>query len=325
MPFVGLRNISPGEKESLSHESRSGLTYTVIWLTLAGLSIVAPLSIVLGLSLIFTFSPSVEDVLAVLVIAVSLIGFTISLILADKAFRRYIISKRTLSQGQIRIFKGDLDNEDSTDQERERLLKSGVLYIGQTESITLELHAVDDVIFAKNGSRLRKRIAVELTTAASLPQNAAKYNLPSEWELPSEDNLLRRRLTSNEKEELLDYARQIRKWRWLQIFLGVWFVGSLIRIIAKLTGLETETAIQIWVVLAVAGSGLWYYWQGRKARIFDEEAELGWALVFNAEHAAAMAGTDRAFTGEVEVLPASGLIWGIKGKPAGWRRKRKEV
>lgn len=324
LPFVGWRDISPSEKEILNQESRIGFTYTVVWLMLAGLSIVSSLSISVGLSLFITFSPPVEDVLVVLIFAVSLLGFTSTLILADKAFRRSRIIKRTLSQGRFRIFMGDFDNEDPTDHERERLVENGVLGLGQTEPITLELHAVDDVIFAKNGARPRKWIAVELTTAAPLPQHAARFNVPSEWQIPIEGNFARRRMTLNEKEELLDYARQIRRRRWPQIFLGIWAVASLIRIVAKLTGLQTETAIQLWVVLAVAGSGLWYYWQGRKARIFDEDAELGWAIVFNAEHASAIVERDRAFTSDVEVLATSGLIWIVKGKPAGWRRRRKE-
>ncbi|CAN5272430.1 hypothetical protein BH20ACI2_BH20ACI2_16460 [soil metagenome] len=324
LPFVGWRDISPGEKEILNQESRTGYRYTVVWLMLAGLSIVAPLSIAVGLSLVITFSPSVEDVLLVLIVALSLLGFTITLVLADKAFRRSGITKRTLSQGRFRIFKGDFDNEDPTDYERERLVENGVLGPGQTEPITLELHAVDDVIFAKSGSRPRKWIAVELTTAAPLPQHAARFNVPSEWQIPIDGNFERRRMTLNEKEELLDYARHVRRWRWLQIFLGIWLVASLIRIVAKLTGLQTETAIQLGVVLATAGSGLWYYWQGRKARIFDEDAELGWAIVVNAEHASAIVERDRAFTADVEVLATSGLIWIVKGKPAGWRRRRKE-
>ncbi len=324
LPFVGWRDISHGEKEILNQEARSDSTYTVVWLALAGLSIVAPLSIVVGLSFVIAFSPAAENVLAVLIVAVSLVGFTITLILADKAFRRSKIARRTLSQGRFRIFQGSFDNEDPTDHERERLVAKGVLAPGQTESITLELHADDDVIFAKNSSRPQKWIAVDLTTAAPIPQHAARFNVPSEWEIAAEGSFERRRLMSSEKAELLDYARQIRRWRWLQMFLGVWFVGSLIRLIAKLTELQTETAIQLWVVLATAGSGLWYYWQGRKARIFDEDAELGWTLILGAEHAAAIAETDRVFTGEVEVLPASGLIWGIKGKPAAWRRRRKK-
>ncbi len=323
LPFVGWRNLSPGEKEMLKQESRGGSTYTVVWLVLAGLSIVAPLSIVVGLSLFLTFSQTAENVVIVLIVAASLLGFTIALILADKAFRRSRIANRTLAHGRFRIFQGNFDNEDPTDDERERLVEKGVLAPDQTEPITLELHAVDDFIFAKNGSRLQKWIAVELTTAAALPEHAARFNVPSDWEISAEGSFERRRLMSDEKAELLDYARQIRRWRWLQILLGVWFVGSLIRIIAELTGLQTETAIQLWVVLATAGSGFWYYWQGRKARIFDEDAELGWALVFNAEHATEIAERDRAFTGEVEVLPASGLIWVVKGKPAGWRRRKK--
>ena len=324
LPFVGLRDISPGEEEILKQESRSNSAYTVVWLVLAGLSIVAPLLIAVGLSLLFTFSSAAENVLVVLIVAVSLAGFTVTLILADKAFRRYRITKRTLSQGRLRIFQGSIDDEDPTDQERERLVEIGILEPHKTVPLTLELHALDDVIFTRNDSRPRKWIAVGLTTAAPIPRNAARFNVPSEWEIPMDGSFERRRLTLSEKKELMDYARHIRRWRWLQIFLGVWFAGSLIRLIAMLAGLETETTIQIWVVIAVAGSGLWYWWQDRKARIFDEDAELGWALAFDAEHSSSIVEIDRAFTGEVEVLPASGLIWGIKGKPAAWRRQRKK-
>lgn len=295
----------------------------IVWLVLAGLSIIVPLSIAVGLSSFISFSPSAENVLAVFVVAVTLFGFTITLVLADRAFRRSRIANRTLAQGRFRIFQGNFDNEDPTDDERKRLVEKGVLAPDQTEPITLELHAVDDFIFAKNGSRLQKWIAVELTTAAALPECAARFNVPSEWEISAEGSFERRRLMSSEKAELLDYARQIRKWRWLHIFLGVWFVGSLIRIIAELSGMPTETFIQVWVVFATAGSCFWYYWQGRKARIFEEDAELGWALVFSAEHASALAEGDQGFTADVEVLAASGLIWVVKGKPAGWRRRRK--
>jgi hypothetical protein len=137
-----------------------------------------------------------------------------------------------------------------------------------------------------------------------------------------EDELERRRLTPGEREEILQYARHVRRRRWLQALAAGWFLAVVTNLLdSRLPG---RVGFAVWAAVSLLACAVLFYRQTRRARLYEQDAGQGWALVIKPEQASVISRGEHSLTDAMEVLPVSGAAWVIGGKPAGWRGRVRE-
>lgn len=323
LPMVGARSLTATEQSLLKQESRMHFGRALALSLIAPVSVIFPITVSASIDSSAAQPEFLDDVFATFLILSIFLIAPFSLYFASKAFERYRLIRRTLDAGVVRVFEGTSNNEDPTDTVRRLLLKKGLFSQTEAGGERIELYAADDVIYKVNGRRSRHWVEITLTMAALPPQSPAIFGAPIDWQLPKNDGrLVRRRITSGEKDEILSYARKIRRGTWLQILFGLWLMASLIKAIANSFGLQPVTSVQIGIVLASIGSGVWFFRQGSVAEQYVDDAEGGWVVVLGAQQAQTLSEEEANFTANVEILPHSGALWIVAGKPAAWRRQK---
>jgi hypothetical protein len=139
------------------------------------------------------------------------------------------------------------------------------------------------------------------------------FSVPRTWRAPdAEVDLRRRRLSSEETDELKKYVREQRQRRW--VFTVAAFYGTALGVHQIVCGLlkigpPIRNALAAAAGLLVAG---WVFSRAsRVADAFWRDAELGWVVVVDPAPAESTALT--------EVMPFSKALWRIAGQPAAWR------
>lgn len=321
--YEGTRPLSNEERQSLLGRLKSQRTIMALWLLGIPLSVAVPFILWTVLNLVSTQPSPVEDIVTIAAILSIIIGIPASIYFADIAFKRSRVLDRTLSADHVRRFEGELNDEDWANNDAQLTLRRAASVKSQEDrALSIDLHAADDVLFKIDASEMERWIAVELTRAIRPPDAPARFKAPIEWVDPErEDDIARRRLTTGELNEILGYARQIRRRRWWQTIAVAWLVALLGRIVgAKIFEWEFPGIFLLCVgaIVVVCGS-VFYYWTANAER-YDQDREDGWALILEPTQVASLSDGERILTQPVEILPVSGLTWTIGGNPAGWRR-----
>jgi hypothetical protein len=254
------------------------------------------------------------------------LGVPVSLLKARDAFSRARLCARTLQTSSVRVFSGLLNLDDPSDVIRDSLARAGLLVPETGRTNCIELHASADIIYSINDVSPTKIKPVELTTAASAPVNPARFAVPADWVPPSDRmDLTRRRLTPGERAELLNYANDVGTKAAFSVVLICWFGGKALwqvlpKFLAAFPGLgeSLSGAIIIGICTQLILRAR------RRAGELHLESESGWAVSMEpAEVGASKAGNHTDSTDPIipaEVLSQSGLLWTVRGRPAGWRR-----
>lgn len=137
-----------------------------------------------------------------------------------------------------------------------------------------------------------------------------------------EDNILRRRLTPGECDEILGYSRKMRRRRWLQILPIAWLAAGLTRLLNMIIfELEFAASFTLWAAVTIITCATLFYRWTSSAELYDQDCEDGWAIILEPTQLSTITSDERTLTQPVEILPISGVIWTIGGNPAGWRRR----
>lgn len=323
LPFTGFRTLNKDEQNHLQSSARRQFITIILWFALIPIWFGAPVLLLIVLSLIINDTYLLEGIIATVAIVSVVFGTAFSLFRADLAWRRYRVLKRTVSIGNVRCFEGKITDEDWTSDAYEVLMRAGLLDENIQGESKIELHAVNDVVYQVQGVKPQKWLAIELTRAASPPNSPARFIAPDEWLIPEiEGEVLRRRLTPGERDEVLQYARDIQKRFWLLVLALAWFLAVTVNaLVTKLLLLERQTGIAIWAAATVIISALLYYRQKQEADLYKQDSDYGWTVIIAAKKSLPPKEDVHDLTAELEVLPISGTVWMINRKPAGWRKR----
>jgi hypothetical protein len=265
----------------------------------------------------------VEDIVFVSTVLSLFAGIPTAILFASVAFERSRILKRTWKAGHIRRFAGTLSSEDWTNNTDAILRKAARVEIGSQVDMVADLHASDDVLYRIGDRETKQWIPLELTRGTRPPVAAARFKAPIEWLDPDrEDEILRRRLTAGELDEILGYANRVRRARWWLALGLAWIVLSL----SRLAGMEIfELGLPVIYAVCVGATiiGLVYifYYSTSKAKLYERDWEDGWAIILEPPQVSTLTDGEMSMSEAIEVLPISGATWTIGGKPAGWRKR----
>lgn len=327
LPHVGVRSLSDAEELAFADDERRLQRTIILCFTAIGLCVTLPVILWIVLTLVFDDLVR-NDIVAIFGLVLLVVGIPLFAFLADKAFTRRKVVRLTLLSGTVRCFGGRLDALGLANDGYEILKNTDLISENPAAVLRVELHGVSDVVYRINGIQPKKWFIISLTRAARAPDSPARFSIPKEWEVSEEvdggtllrDDVKRRRLTEDERKEILQYARRTRKWRWLQMFLIGWFLASVMNVSARLLELAFPFAIAAWVILFAVLRGVWFYKQTARAETFVQDSQLGWTLIIRPWESKVSHQAEDGQRDEVEILPISGMLWMADDKPAGWRR-----
>lgn len=322
LPYDRGIPLSLDEKETLFVGSLRERGALIFWLLGIPVCLGVPMMLSVILNLTAADTGMVNDIVAVTALVLLVIGIPASLYFADRALRRFRVLNRTLAANHLRRFAGNISSEDWTNTAYAVMKRSGYLNEHENRETHIDLHAVDDIVFKIDNDKVERWISVELTEAARPPDSPARFKAPLEWtDFEKEDDILRRRLTGSESDEIRGYARKMRRRRWWQMLIVAWVAAILSRLIGiKIFELEFAAIFAIWAGVTIIPSALLFYRWTLDAELYDEDREGGWAIMLEPTQLSPISHGEKTLTQAVEVLPISGVVWTIGGNPAGWRR-----
>jgi hypothetical protein len=323
LPYVGTRPLKAAETQTLARRARWLSDVGVVLLALSPILFVSAL--VFGVILLekvprFESGPAPFSVLCFFgLIAPVAAAFLVGYDARSKA--RYYGEARAFRC--VRCFAGTM-SEDPTDHSQRVLVRAGLIQPDSKEHCQIELFPSNDVVYSVNGVRVRKLIRVDVTTAAARPEDVAEYAVPVDWQsddLPFEPQ--RRRQSADETDEIIYYARRVRRRMWISplLFVYLWalVVGDFLYETVKLS---SSLCWAIFFAGAIALFGLLLSGPWRHTRQCKTDAGLGWVIIVPPHKHTERDGTEKTQKETIEVLPVSGAVWTIDGRPAGWRRKK---
>lgn len=253
LPLTGFRSLTRQEQTLLRHLKRRLLTKTIFWFAAIPVWLALPFVLWVGLSYLINDFELLDDIIFIFAIAAIALGIPFSLFFADIVLKRYRVVKSTLSVDSVRCFEGILNAEDWTDEAHDLLRRRGLISEDSSNPYRIELYAAYDVVYQVNRIKPKKWTAIKFTRAVPPPNSPARFIAPEDWQIRElyEERLSRRRLTENEREEILVYARRIRRRRWLLMFFTVWFLAALTRVPANLMDFDFHVSFTIWMTLAI--------------------------------------------------------------------------
>jgi hypothetical protein len=227
--------------------------------------------------------------------------------------------RRARILGYVRRFAGTAHTDDPTDRCLLALVRAKLIRPDSRDYCELELFPLSNVVYSVNKVTIRKYLRLQVRTAAARPQDAVEFAVPSEWlsrEVPFEPQ--RRRQSQQETAEILRYWRGIKRRMWLSplcFTLVCYCLYQLVRV-------AHPTAPVLFLAIAVSLAGFLLFRNWQQARHFKADADVGWVIIVPPHRYPDKDGSEKAEDRTLEVLPQSGAIWTIDGRPSGWRRKR---
>jgi hypothetical protein len=231
--------------------------------------------------------------------------------------------KRDLEGGRVLRFAGTLSSFDSLalDPDLALLTRRGLLQPEPGVEQELVVLPVSRELLYANRAWAPDGIALHTERVALPPECPLKVPLPDDVEAHAADvvSVARRRLTSEELEELARHARSLRR------------PGRMFWVVCAFLGMALYSwYLDAWAmpprpltvpVLFLAGSfALMMLWRRAKlAARLQQDLELGWVLTVDHAPQAADSDTDLPAQG-VETLLHARLDWTVNRRPAAWRR-----
>lgn len=317
------------ELASLRHRRKRLRIAAVIWLiatpfwTLLGLAFGFLIGVIEG---IVANSNSFSQVALFLSSILGLLlGIPVSILKAKDSFHFAAILSRTMRTAAVRQFAGKFDyrfwNEDTLEKLLEKLIKKRLIEPDTTDFLEFEVYPLDEYIYRLNQNQLNSFFPVHLTIAAAVPLDAARFGAPAEFQPETEGSFVeRRRLTTEEQNELQSYARQTLRRRLIYSPVILWCFTSVAWSVSTKFLSGNVSSLLTGLVLAVTAIVL--FLQTRKqVNAFNSDAENGWVLI--AEYPL-MDKSEPVIDNQlatVEFLIHAGHEWTMNGKPASWRKK----
>jgi len=187
---------------------------------------------------------------------------------------------------------------------------------------SLEVLPKSRLVLLFNGAHPSHPMTVNIYEAVGPPESPAQYALPSELalkvpgELQQRATVERRRLTNAELDELGHHVKRLRRPPGSLVVLSIWFAMGLTAAVFSYQDGDFATweGQYLLVFLGVGAAALWQVSRYIRTLLacgkIAKDRASGWVVVLEPKNA------DRA---RQEVLPGSGAVWSVDGKPSPWR------
>lgn len=317
VPFTKFRDLNEQELLDIIRNKKN------INLKILILLLINPLIIVAGILLGFIFeqsgkpSPFMDVVLALIFIAILLIGFPVVILKIRDSRSQYKIYNMTIELGQVRCFESDIIDPFLSDFLEKRCHKNG-----WSNPVIIEALPAHDILYSINGERCPMWIPIKISNAALKNPDSPYYDLPKSWVYDENiSNIKRRRLTRGEVDEIMFYSKRNKRRIWYLLLVCYCSFAShhLFSLIGFNKNMSRWAAIEVAVFILLYGLFRIF----KKSRLLIKDANIGWVLLYTPQN-----GINNIVQNEIKILPFetlvySNIVWAIDGKPAGWRHKNK--
>ena len=238
--------------------------------------------------------------------------------------------KRDILRGFIYQFSGVIGGADEICRAQRALIKSGLLSNKGNVAQQVEVLPDSGVVFKANRTVPARWLRAEIGEAVSVPKRPFVLALPKEMlgiSIVEKLNLVRRRMSPDEKTELQEHIQRLRvpqaSFVLYAVFLTSVFVVSYVHPptaewLHAHPGFLALIAFLFLLMLFV------YVTDVLKARKLTKDSELGWLIIFPLDGKPAFKGSDPK-TRQAELLPISFGAWNVAGKPSLWRLMKSEA
>lgn len=253
-------------------------------------------------------------------------GVSVSILKAKDCFHYAAVLSRTIRQGFVRQFVGEFDHrfwttEQTLNQLLRKLVNKKLIDPATTEPLEIEVYPQDEYVYRLNQNCLNGFFLIYLTAAATNPQNPARFRAPTEFQFENEERVVeRRRLTTEEQEELRGYARQTRRRGLIYSPILLWIATQVAWFLSR-KFLSFDTSRYVTGIALVTVAAVLFFRFSNWANAYKQDAESGWVIivVYLPEDFSEPGFGDQSVT--VEYLINTGNEWTIDGKPASWRKR----
>lgn len=234
-------------------------------------------------------------------------------LLARERLRKARATIADLEGGVVERYEGPLGAIDSLSRAARDLLERGLFEPDPRRRQRVEVTPRARLVVRVNGSPCERGLRAAAIEVARPRPHGYATSLPQELvQIENETHLLvlRRSLTPAEMSELRARGLGFRRRFWWSTTLAagpaaalaVWLAGLL----TTHRALQAGAGVLAIVLVAAISHHIWL----RLVRRIETDRELRWVITMRDE---AGAGS------QIEVLPASGLVWTERERPAGWR------
>lgn len=233
--------------------------------------------------------------------------------LAREHLRRARATLADLENGLVERYEGALGSIDTLDSAARGLLERGLFEPDPRRTQHVEVTPRARLVVRVNGRPAEKSLRAPAVEVARPRPHGYATRLPGDLVQVENDThllVLRRSLTPTEMSELHQRGLAFRRRFWWSSTLAA---GPAAALAVWLAGLMTS---QRWLQAAAGVLSIvsvvfvsYHVWL-RLTRRIEADRALRWVITMR---------NDAGAGSELEVLPASGLVWTEREKPAGWR------
>ena len=328
LPYEGVRELTGDEvahlKLRISSFRRLSVTYALVFGALF-----LTLFIYLYKNALFYKMPESFDATFAVFMLIGALTPLAGAISADYFIKARAL-KRDLSKGFIYQFSGIIGGSEEIGRAQHSLIKSGLLTSQGNTAQQIEVLPASGAIFKANRIVPDRWIRAEIGEAVTSPKRPFILALPKEMlgvAIVGKLKLMRRRMSSDEKKELLDHIQRMHVPQISFVLYAVLLTAILMLSYINLPTAEWLKGNPAFLVLCATLFFLMLFVYATtilRARKLTKDSELGWLIIFPLDGKPAFKGCDPATT-QAELLPISFGAWNVAGKPSLWRLMKSEA
>lgn len=246
-----------------------------------------------------------------------LLGIPMVILRTKDLINRRKAYKATLSKKFVRRFEGKVLQERADGIEKIWKVKID----DPNQPFVIESLMGADAIYSIQDKPVSKWNELYITYASTKQPNTPYFQIPKDHFLDGkvEDYpvyLARRRMTQGEIDEILFYARRVKRKYWGSIYVFM-FTGGLTMTVLPHLSVTAQTTTHAAISIASTLTLMYLYKIWSTSRSFRRDAEYSWSIQYDPDKNP----DDHEGNRIIEYLPDSNAIWLVENVPADWRSK----
>lgn len=262
-----------------------------------------------------------------LLIAIILIGVSVTVLVSRDDFRESRVLKRDINIGNAYIFEGPASNLVERDKTVKRLIKEDLIKMDSQEQQRLEVLPVSGTVISANGFMPKGWPRSAILETAIFPEKSYVVSSSIESDEISVDpryEVYQRHMSRGELEELRSNIRRMKRPSGFLIFFLAWFVLALTTLVLEsLDGRFYQWLEGYGIQFAVIGAAFMFQCYAyirilllARLMTFDLSRRTLKIIRLREEHEDEM---EDEYSRISEMLPISFAVWSEEGIPSQWR------